>query len=229
MKLKTKEWNQSYNNKDNFVFYPHEEVIRFVSKYIKKRVGLNDFIEIHNKKSPIKVLDFGCGIGRHVRLLNEFELDSYGFDLSNIAIDYAKNMFTELKLNNLISKVRVADIQNLPYKDEFFDFMLSHGVLDSMPFNIARTGLIELHRCLMKNGLIYFDLISTEDTSFEGNYEKIIKSKHENNTIQSYFDIEKIEKLIENRFIIREIIHVKRDDILQKKMDARYSIVCQKI
>ncbi len=29
------EWDKSYQNLDNFVFYPHEEVIRFVSKFIR--------------------------------------------------------------------------------------------------------------------------------------------------------------------------------------------------
>ncbi len=28
-------WEESYLKKDNFVFYPHEEVIRFFSKYIR--------------------------------------------------------------------------------------------------------------------------------------------------------------------------------------------------
>ena len=48
MNLKKKEWNQSYKNKDNFIFYPHEEVIRFISKYIKKRIGLNKYINQEN-------------------------------------------------------------------------------------------------------------------------------------------------------------------------------------
>jgi len=38
-------WEESYRRGDNFVFYPHEEVIRFVSKYIRKRVGLNEFVD----------------------------------------------------------------------------------------------------------------------------------------------------------------------------------------
>ena len=37
--------------------------------------------------------------------------------------------------------------------------MISHGVLDSMPFNIARSGLLEISRCLKDKGKIYFDLI----------------------------------------------------------------------
>ena len=33
------EWESSYGSGDNMVFYPHEEVIRFVSRFIKKRLG----------------------------------------------------------------------------------------------------------------------------------------------------------------------------------------------
>ena len=31
MDLKQREWDKSYTQKNNFVFYPHEEVIRFTS------------------------------------------------------------------------------------------------------------------------------------------------------------------------------------------------------
>jgi len=40
MENQKKKWEESYLNRDNFVFYPHEEVIRFVSKSIRKRIGL---------------------------------------------------------------------------------------------------------------------------------------------------------------------------------------------
>ena len=52
-----KNWDKSYKNRDNYIFYPHEEIIRFISKYIRKRVGLNEFTYIDNN-SP-KVLDIG--------------------------------------------------------------------------------------------------------------------------------------------------------------------------
>lgn len=35
---KKNEWNKSYKNKDNYMFYPEENVIRFISKYIKKEL-----------------------------------------------------------------------------------------------------------------------------------------------------------------------------------------------
>ena len=101
--IKEKEWNNSYKNNANFIFYPHEDIIRFISKYIRKRTGLSEFINIHSD-SP-RVLDFGCGIGRHIKLLNDFNIDGYGFDLSDEAILVAKNNFKTEGLNKLIDKV----------------------------------------------------------------------------------------------------------------------------
>ncbi|MBT4763411.1 methyltransferase domain-containing protein, partial [bacterium] len=90
------EWDKSYKNKDNYIFYPHEEIIRFISKYIRKRVGLDEFIDQCEINESTKVLDFGCGIGRHMRLLYEFGLNARGFDLSSEAITVAKNNFSSL-------------------------------------------------------------------------------------------------------------------------------------
>lgn len=74
MDNKINEWNSSYLNRDNFLFYPHEEVIRFFSKYIIKRIGLNEFYKVSNIHRKPKILDIGCGIGRHIFLVKRCRL-----------------------------------------------------------------------------------------------------------------------------------------------------------
>lgn len=230
MQLKINEWNSSYKNKDNFIFYPQEDIIRFISQYIRKRIGLNEFVDRNMYKQNPKVLDFGCGIGRHVKLLNEFNLDGYGFDLSEEAIAIAKSNFNTTGLAQLVDRVVACDITNLPYKDKYFDFMLSHGVLDSMPFEIAKKGMIELHRCLNDKGKIYFDVISDKDSSFETNkYEKTIKDKHEEGTIQSYFNTKKIDELIDGLFEIKDITLTTKQNELSQIKNCRFHIVVEKI
>ena len=44
------EWNKSYVNINNFLFYPDDEVIRFMSKYIRKIIGLNKFLNLNFQK-----------------------------------------------------------------------------------------------------------------------------------------------------------------------------------
>lgn len=70
-----KEWNQSYQRKENYLFYLNEDVIRFFQKYTK-----NSFI--NNKK----VLDLGCGVGHHINFFIENGYYPIGVDVSNIAL-----------------------------------------------------------------------------------------------------------------------------------------------
>lgn len=87
----TKAWNEAYDRGGNIVFYPHEEIIRFVNRYVKKRAGIKEFIPIMDMLSEQEYqfasLDLGCGIGRHVKFLDEFGLNPYGIDLSGTAIN----------------------------------------------------------------------------------------------------------------------------------------------
>jgi ubiquinone/menaquinone biosynthesis C-methylase UbiE len=222
-------WDKSYKNKDNFIFYPHEEIVRFISKYIKKRVALDEFIYQSNCEYTPKVLDVGCGIGRHVRLINEFGLNAFGFDLSTESIRVAKEHFLKQNLKELVHNVVIADIAKLPYEDAEFDFMLSHGVIDSMPFNIAKKGMSELYRVAKSGAKIYIDLVASTDSSFKGEHEKIVNDTHENGTVQSYFNQERIDELIGKKFKILEQYIVNKEDCLKDSNIRRYHIIIEKI
>lgn len=225
--LKKNDWDKSYQNKNNFVFYPNEEIIRFISKYVRKKIGFNSFANID--KSP-KILDFGCGIGRHVKFLDEYKLDAYGFDLSEEAISYAQKCFRRLNLNHLIKRVIVSDITNLPYESNFFNFMLSHGVIDSMNYDIAKKGIKELHRTLKTNGVIFFDIISTLDASFKNEgFDQIVENDHENGTIQSYYNDERIKNLLNEKFKILELYENRRIDLTNGSFSSRINVVAKKI
>ena len=167
MYYRKNEWDQSYINGDNFIFYPHEEVIRFVSKYIKKRVGPSHFLDQLYAKQlsekfaipQFRILDLGCGIGRHVKFCTEMQLDSYGVDLSETAIETAHNWLSNAGLSDLRNRLIVGNVSSLPWTDSFFHFAVSHGVLDSMPWQISRSAIIELSRTMVIGGLFYCDLI----------------------------------------------------------------------
>tara|TARA_B100001250_G_C19802930_1_gene791930 strand:- start:82 stop:774 length:693 start_codon:yes stop_codon:yes gene_type:complete len=223
-------WNNSYENKDNFLFVPNEEVVRFISKYIQKRVGINNFKIIDNKKDK-KILDFGCGIGRHIIYGLEMGLDMYGFDLSDVAIKECLNWIKEKKLVASNDKILSANANNLPWDDNFFQYGISHAVLDSMTFDNARLGCKELNRVLEKDSLFYCDLISGDDSNHNSNFsgEEIIKTDHEYNTIQNYYNYEKICLLIKDFFSIEDIVLVKKKDIQTDKYFSRFYLVLRAI
>jgi ubiquinone/menaquinone biosynthesis C-methylase UbiE len=228
MKQKKDEWNNSYEHGDNFVFYPHEEIIRFISKYIKKRTGISKF---DTKIDGKKCLDLGCGIGRHIIYLDEMEFEPYGVDISEYAVDYAKKWFMHEGKNHLKSRLTVGSIDKLPYENESFDFVISHGVLDSMEFNTAESGVKEVYRVLKNNGYFYFDVVSGNDYNHYREFagEEIVETEHEKNTIQSYFNFEKVKRLIGDSFKIVECVLIQRESVITTVKNSRYHIIARKV
>jgi len=227
MNLKEKEWEISYQNKDNFVFYPHEEIIRFTAKYVAKRKGFNQ-VEYHRNG---KVLDLGCGIGRHIIFFENLGIDAYGVDLSKEAIEMAKKWLIDTGHIPLdTNKLYQGSAEALPWVQNDFDFIVSHGVLDSMPFAIARNIVKECSRVLKDDGLFYCDLISDE-TKYGNQFDEevLVEEEHEKGTIQSYFTIDKINRLVENLFEIQEINKITNQNMLTQNYYSRYHLVLKKV
>ena len=215
-------WETAYERKQNFVFYPHEEVIRFISRHVRRRIGFESFEDILPGAGHLKLLDVGCGIGRHMAMSLDFGIEPYGFDLSDTAIETARAWLTRRGVTDAADRARQADVRALPWPDGFFDIAVSHGVLDSMPFAIAREGLAEVHRVLKSGALFYCDLIGG------GDHEEIIETEHEKDTVQSFFDAAKIERLIAAKFVIVERIRVDRTDTLSGGVHSRWHLALRR-
>jgi len=117
--LKAEAWNQSYSKGDNFVFYPHEEVFRFISRYIRKRTGLTSFQDQQEFDDTPQGLDLGCGIGRHVRFIDDMKLEAYGIDLSQVAINEAHKICRTEGRFHLVDRFHLGSITDMPYEDEY--------------------------------------------------------------------------------------------------------------
>ena len=224
-------WDSSYSNRDNFLFHPHEEVIRFVSKYIRKRIGLAQYLDIATTAhQPARVLDLGCGIGRHVMYCHDMGLDAYGIDLSDTAISVAHQWARERDCAALVPRIVQGSVAALPWDDGFMTFAVSHGVLDSMPFETAREACVELARVLAPGGLFYCDLISGDDSHHSREFygEEEVSSQHETGTIQLYFNVEFLRSLFQGLFEIVECHLVRKENVFQGGHASRYHLVVRK-
>ena len=222
------EWDKSYLRKENFLFYPNEEIIRFLSKYIKQRIGIDEF----SRKLDFKnALSLGCGIGRHVFFLDDFKFEAWGIDISSEAIKYAQKWALYQNRDHLVNKFITCSADNTPFENEYFDVIVSHGVFDSMRFGLAKKVMKEVDRITNPSSLVYLDLISGDDSSHFREYsgEEIIKDDFENNTIQSYYNIEKIKNLIDKTsFVIKDLQLIKREYVYQKGTNSRYILIISK-
>lgn len=223
-------WNKAYSRGGNIVFYPHEEIIRFVNKYIRKRLGVNEFKNImklsDNEWNNFTSLDLGCGIGRHIIFLEEFGLNPSGIDLSDKAISEGKHWFNTINKGYLADKITVGSVAELPYDNESFNICISHGVLDSMPRDIAKRGISEVYRVLKKRGIMYLDLIMNTEI---GNNDVEVQSGYEKGTIQSYFTVDSIKEFIGDKVEIIEFKIISRGDENGIVHNRRAHLVIQKI
>jgi len=95
----------------------------------------------------LKLLEIGCGLGTDGAQFSEAGADYTGVDLTDAAVELARKRF---ELSNLPGTFQTADAENLPFPDESFDLVYSHGVLHHTPDTAKAIG--EVHRVLRRGG-----------------------------------------------------------------------------
>ena len=97
-------------------------------------------------------LDVGCGPGFVIEYLSkrQFNFDSYGVDISNEAVDMARDRLSEMK--DLDKRLQVIDSQTLPFKDGFFSLVTSFDVLEHLDEVDIDATLKEIDRVMAAGG-----------------------------------------------------------------------------
>ncbi len=133
--------SKEYYNQINQQFY---EVC-----YFGQDKGQPIFSKIINysKLKGKKVLEIGCGSGTIARQLAASGAIFTAVDLTPQAIANTKK---QLEFAHLKADVREADAENLPFKDETFDFVWSWGVIHHTPDTPKAAS--EIYRVLKKGG-----------------------------------------------------------------------------
>jgi SAM-dependent methyltransferase len=211
-------WEKVYTKRFNGMWYPCEGFVKFSARYLQRRVGIEVF---DIKRKVDRILDVGCGVGRHIVFFAEQGFDVYGVDISKEAIEIANAWLAK---KGLKADLRVGDIEKLPFDDEIFDVVVSHGVLDHIPFSKAKKAMEEIKRVLAPKGggVGYITLRSTEDSEC-GRGEKVGKNTfvlqegYEKGIIQHFFDLEEIKELFKG-FNVFDI------ELYEEKFPAVYSV-----
>jgi ubiquinone/menaquinone biosynthesis C-methylase UbiE len=218
-------WDESYDRNENHTLYPKEEVVKFLNRFVRKKLGDNKFIDIlMTDREKLRGLDCGCGIGRMTMLLNEFNIDSYGVDISKVAIQKAKELFPVL--SNKFAKI---DGKVIPFKDSYFDISICESVIDSMNYNVAKKIIRELERVTDK--LTFISFISGDDSEHYREYsgDEIVQTKHEKDTVQCWYNWTKINDLLSNtNYKIKWARLVTEESLIDSYKYGRYNVVLEK-
>lgn len=182
-------WHELHSQKRHQPRYPAVDLVSFVFRNFKQ----ND-----------KILDLGCGAGRHMKFLAENGFEAYGVDYSENGIKATKEL---LQNHNLKVDLKISSVDEIPYEDEKFDGLVCYGVLYYNPKEIIEKAAKEMHRILKKGAKAYVVIRSTQDYRYENSekiskYEVIINEKDEkkaafkeNGMKMYFFDKDEVQRV----------------------------------
>lgn len=140
-----KDWDAIYKEKGVIQKEPSGKVIEAISFF--KQKGLE------------RILDLGCGTGRHIPCLLEQGFQVYGCDSSESALQIVQEVLTDVEFKK-------CDMTSLPYKDEFFDGVLCNFVIQHGALAHAKKAIAEMHRVLRIGGMLYLTVPSTDHPEY---------------------------------------------------------------
>jgi len=110
-------------------------------------------IKLFKKRGVKRILDLGCGTGRHVIYFAKQGFEVYGVDISEEALKITRNW---LKKERIRANLKIGSIyKKLSYKDNFFDAVISTHAFHHAKIEDIRKAIKELERVLKLGGLVF--------------------------------------------------------------------------
>ena len=170
------------------------------SKFVKEAV------EFFKQQNLEKILDLGCGTGRHALYLLKQGFKVYGCDASESALKIAKEIIKNVEFKK-------CDMTSLPYEDNYFDGILCHFVIQHGKIEQIKKAISEIYRVLRKDGILYLSVPSVKHPEYFTGEEieprtKINIDAIDGNVPHHYFTEDEIKNLF-NKFDIIKLKHVE--------------------
>jgi SAM-dependent methyltransferase len=151
-------WDKFYNSHGRFYLLPHP--------------ALESFVEKLHEIAALRVLDLGCGSGRHLVALAEKGYDVEGIDFSPAAVRMANEW---LERRELPGRAIVGDIYEKlkEYKDNEFDAIIAVNSLNFQSIDDFLKSIKEINRLLKTNGMVFLVLPSKESLILKPEIEQM--------------------------------------------------------
>jgi ubiquinone/menaquinone biosynthesis C-methylase UbiE len=208
------EWNQILQRKEYRPGSPDEIVVNFVSILKERRAR--------------RILDLGCGAGRHVIYLAERGFNSYGADISELGLKITKNRLRSRKLE---AKIIKCDMKSIPYVHSRFDAAVCvWTIYHQKPKEIQET-ISEIHRVLKKKGLLlsnfhskrssrYGEGIKVEENTF------MQENGPEKGVIHHFVDEDELRELL-GKFRIVDLD--AKEKMVGSYLRSRFVVIAEKV
>lgn len=182
-------WNNLHKQARFCPKYPSEVVVQFIFRHFQRNC-------------TEKILDLGCGAGRHITFLAREKVEPYGIDISNDGILVAQERLAQ---ENLSANLIVGSVDKLPYENDFFDGLISYGVLYYCGDKEIKNSIKEIYRVLkcggkgqiiVRNKMDYRYANATKDNEITVNEKDENRAAYnENGLNMHFFDEEELMQL----------------------------------
>lgn len=116
------------------------------------------------EKGYNKIMDLGCGTGRHTIYLAEHGFTVYATDISETGLEITRAKARSLSIENITFKQH--DMADIPFGDNEFDAILciwttGHGLFADVKRNVD-----EMNRVIKPGGMVFVDYVSIDDETY---------------------------------------------------------------
>jgi ubiquinone/menaquinone biosynthesis C-methylase UbiE len=202
------EWNQILREKGYSREEPDETAVNFIS-LLKRR----------NKK--LRVLDLGCGAGRHLVYVASQGIEAHGIDFSETGLNLTRERLKGQKLECYLVK---CDMRSLPYIDSCFDAVISlHTIYHQKLWKIQKT-ILEIKRVSKKKSLVLINFLSKRTYSYGKGLEIeentfINQEDAEKGIIHHFTDKEELKRLfVEFKIVDLKLVEQKIEGKLRSRL-----------
>lgn len=131
-----------------------EQIFRREGKvFVKLQEDMKDIAALLKKENAKRVLDLGCGTGRHAVFLAKKGFDVYATDMSEAGLKIARKWLEQEKLSAKLKKHSF--YKRFPFKDDFFDAVVSTQAIHHNFHEKVRFCISEIERVLKPGGIAF--------------------------------------------------------------------------
>ena len=115
------------------------------------------------QKGGGRVLDLGCGVGRHALIFAALGLETHALDGSPAGLAHLED---SARTGGLKVRTCLGQMTDLPYPDAQFDYLLSFNVIYHGDPEVVRRAIAEIHRVLKPGGLYQGTMLSKRNAKY---------------------------------------------------------------
>jgi len=184
-------------------------------------------VQLMRRKNFRRILDLGCGAGRHLVFLGDKGFEVYGIDISEVALKIAKKRLTD---KGISCELKRGSTKYIDYPNEFFDAVLCINVIYHNTLDDIKKSISEIYRVLKRGGWLFITFISKRTWKY-GIGKKIgkdtfIQDEFPEKGVVHYYSDEKDVKEFLKMF---KIIWIKlKEETIEGKRHSHWIVLAEK-